>query len=75
MPPSLSRRLQPYACLVSAVTLLSSITPVMKYLFQHTDVRPIGMAGIRVAIGFALLLGMSLVKERRALMSLAPRDL
>jgi len=75
MPPSLSRRLQPYACLILAVTLLSSITPVMKYLFQHTDVRPIGMAGIRVAIGFALLLGMGLMKERRALMSLAPRDL
>ena len=75
MPQPLSRRLQPYICLVSAVILLSSITPVMKYLFQHTDVRPIGMAGIRVAIGFAVLLGMSLVKERRALLSLAPRDL
>lgn len=75
MSQSLSRRLQPYLCLVSAVTLLSSITPVMKYLFRHTDVGPIGMAGIRVAIGFTVLLAMSLVKERRALLSLAPRDL
>lgn len=75
MPPSLLRRLQPYVCLVSAVTLLSSITPAMKYLFQHTDVHPVGMAGIRVAIGFALLLAISLVKERSGLMSLAPRDL
>jgi drug/metabolite transporter (DMT)-like permease len=74
MSQSLSRRLQPYVCLVSAVTLLSSITPVMKYLFQHTDVLPIGMAGIRVTIGFALLLAISLIKERTALRSLAPRD-
>ena len=75
MPQRLSRRLQPYLCLMSAVILLSSITPVMKYLFQHTDVQPIGMAGIRVAIGFAVLLGISLVKERRALLSLDPWDL
>ena len=64
MSQPLSRRLQPYVCLVSAVTLLSSITPVMKYLFQHTDMRPIGMAGVRVAIGFILLLAISLAKER-----------
>ena len=75
MPQSLGHRLQPYLCLVSAVTLLSSITPAMKYLLQHTDVLPIGMAGIRVAIGFALLLAISLVKEPRTLMSLAPFDL
>ena len=75
MPQSLGHRLQPYLCLVSAVTLLSSITPVMKYLFQHTDVLPIGMAGIRVAIGFALLLAISLIKEPRALTALSPRDL
>ena len=75
MSQSWSRRLQPYVCLVSAVTLLSSITPVMKYLFQHTDVLPISMAGIRVAIGFALLLSISLIKERTALTSLAPLDL
>ncbi len=75
MPQPLIRRLQPYICLVSAVILLSSITPVMKYLFQRTDMQPIGMAGIRVAIGFAVLLGISLVKERRALLSIALRDL
>lgn len=75
MSQSLSRRLQPYVCLVFAVTLLSSITPVLKYLLQHTDVLPIGMASIRVAIGFALLFGISLIKERTALTSLTPRDL
>ena len=75
MSQPLSRRLQPYVCLLSAVILLSSITPVMKYLFQHTDILPIGMAAIRVAIGFALLLTISVVKERRGLMSLTPRDL
>jgi drug/metabolite transporter (DMT)-like permease len=75
MSQPLSRRLQPYVCLVLAVTLLSSITPVMKYLFQHTDVRPIGMAGMRVAIGFVLLLALSLAKERRGLTALGARDL
>ena len=72
---SLSRRLHPYVCLISAVIVLSSITPTMKYLFQHTEIHPIGMAGIRVAIGFGLLLAISLMKERAALISLTPRDL
>ncbi len=69
--PSTSR-FQPYVCLVSAVTLLSSITPAMKYVLQHSGVLPIGMACIRVAIGFVFLFAISVYKERRELTSLGP---
>ncbi len=65
----------PLACLIGVVLLLSSVTPVIKYVFQHSHVQPIGLASFRVMIGFLLLLSMTWLLDRRGLLSLSLRDL
>ena len=53
--------LLPLACLLGVVVLLSSVTPVVKYIFQHSTVQPIGLAYFRVVIGFLPLLALMVV--------------
>jgi drug/metabolite transporter (DMT)-like permease len=65
----------PLACLLGVVVLLSSVTPVIKYVFQHSHVQPIGLASLRVMIGFLLLLSMTWLLDRRGLLSLSLKDL
>jgi drug/metabolite transporter (DMT)-like permease len=65
----------PLACLIGVVLLLSSVTPVIKYVFQHSHVQPIGLASFRVVIGFLLLLSMTWLLDRRGLLSLSRADL
>ena len=64
----------PLLCLVGVVMLLSSVTPVIKYVFQHSHLQPVGLAGFRVIIGFLLLLVITWLWDRRGLMSLSPAD-
>src|SRR6188472_1342567 len=64
----------PLLCLVGVVLLLSSVTPVIKYVFQHSHLQPVGLAGFRVIIGFLLLLVITWLWDRRGLMSLSPTD-
>src|SRR5262247_3482895 len=59
-PNDLSRRATPFvplACLFAAIVLLSSVTPVIKYVFQHSSFQPIELASFRVIIGFVGFLG------------------
>lgn len=65
----------PLACLLGVVVLLSSVTPVVKYIFQHSTFQPIGLAYFRVVIGFVFLLAITWLCDRRGLMSLATADL
>ena len=65
----------PLACLVGVVVLLSSVTPVIKYVFQHSHVQPLGLACFRVMIGFLLLLAVTWLWDRRGLLSLSAPDL
>ena len=65
----------PLACLAGVVLLLSSVTPVIKYVFQHSHVHPLGLACFRVMIGFVLLFVMTWLWDRRGLLSLSPLDL
>ena len=67
--------LLPLACLLGVVVLLSSVTPVVKYIFQHSTVQPIGLAYFRVVIGFLPLLALTWLCDRRGLMSLTTGDL
>ena len=67
--------LVPLVCLVGVVLLLSSVTPVIKYVFQHSHVHPMGFACFRVMIGFLFLFAMTWLWDRRGLMSLSPADL
>jgi drug/metabolite transporter (DMT)-like permease len=61
----------PLACLIGVVLLLSSVTPVIKYVFQHSHVQPIGLASFRVMIGFLLLFSITWLLDRRGLLSLS----
>ena len=65
----------PLACLFGVVLLLSSVTPVIKYVFQHSHMHPIGLAYFRVLIGFVFLLPITWLWDRRGLLSLAAADL
>src|SRR5690349_6003605 len=56
--------LSPVLCLLGAVVLLSSVTPIIKYVFQYSELHPIGMAGFRVTIGFSFLLLSTLLCDR-----------
>ena len=61
----------PLVCLAGVVLLLSSVTPVIKYVFQHSHLHPIRLASFRVMIGFLLLLTITWLWDRRGLMSLS----
>jgi len=61
----------PLLCLVGVVLLLSSVTPVIKYVFQHSHLHPIRLASFRVMIGFLALLTITWLWDRRGLMSLS----
>jgi len=56
----------PLLCLLAAVVLLSSITPAIKYVFQHSDLHPIALAGFRVTIGFVFLFLSTMLWDRRS---------
>lgn len=64
----------PLACLLGVVLLLSSVTLVIKYVFQHSGVHPIGLAWFRVMIGFLLLFAITLFWDRRGLLLLGTAD-
>jgi drug/metabolite transporter (DMT)-like permease len=64
----------PLLCLVGVVLLLCSVTPVIKYVFQHSHIQPVGLACFRVMIGFLFLLAITWLWDRRGLMSLSAAD-
>jgi len=64
----------PMVCLVGVVLLLSSVTLVIKYVFQHSAMQPIGLAWFRVMIGFVFLFAITLFWDRRGLLSLGTAD-
>lgn len=66
--------LRALVCLLAAVLLLSSISPVIKYVFEESDLHPIGMAGLRVLIGFLFLLPTALVWDRSCAKTLRVAD-
>jgi len=65
----------PMACLFGVVLLLSSVTLVIKYVFQHSGMQPAGLAWFRVMIGFVSLFAITLFWDRRGLLLLDLSDL
>ena len=47
--------------------LLSSVTPVVKYIFQRSTIQPIGLAYFRVVVGFLPLVALTWLCERGGL--------
>jgi len=62
-------------CMLAAVGLLSTFAPVMKFVFQHSDISPLSLACIRVMIGFIFLLTVTLCRDRRDLLYLGRADI
>src|SRR5215203_1587982 len=65
----------PLLCLLGVVVLLSSVTLVTKYVFQHSPVQAMSLAMIRVSIGFVFLLAITLLWDWRGLVALGVRDM
>lgn len=65
---------KPFLYLSWAVMLLSIVPTVTKYVFQQSDIDPVGIACARVGIGFLFLLVAALVRDRRGLAALSLRD-
>src|SRR5215208_6798052 len=65
----------PLLCLLGVVLLLSSVTLVIKYVFQHSPVQPMSLAMIRVAIGFVFLFAIALLWDWRGILSLSLYDM
>jgi drug/metabolite transporter (DMT)-like permease len=61
----------PILCLLAAVVLLSSITPAIKYVFQHSDLHPMALATLRVLIGFYVLMLSTMLWHRRGVKDMA----
>jgi|SRR5215217_1449525 len=65
----------PLVCLLGVVVLLSSVTLVTKYVFQHSPVQAMSLAMIRVSIGFVFLFAITLLWDWRGLVALGVRDI
>ena len=50
-----SSQIIPAFCLIGVVALLSSITPTMKYVLQHSSLTFLSIANGRIVIGFLFL--------------------
>lgn len=72
MPPS---PVVPLFCLLGVVVLLSSVTLVIKYVFQHSSVQAMPLAVIRVAIGFVFICAITLLWDWRGLISLGHHEI
>lgn len=68
-------RIVPLACLLGVVVLLSSVTLVIKYVFQHSAVQAMPLAMTRVALGFVFLFAITLLWDWRGLLSLGYREI
>jgi drug/metabolite transporter (DMT)-like permease len=64
----------PVLCLFGVVALLSSITPTMKYVFQHSSVTFLSMASGRIVIGFLFLAAVTACLDWKGLRALSLAD-
>jgi drug/metabolite transporter (DMT)-like permease len=64
----------PVLCLLGVVALLSSITPVMKYVLQHSGLTFLSVANVRIVIGFLFLAGITACWDWKGLRALGISD-
>lgn len=69
-----ANRCIPIFCLLGVVVLLSSITPTMKYVFQHSGLNVLDVAIGRVVIGFLFLAGITVCMDWRGLRSMRAKE-
>ena len=64
------RHVVPILCLIGVVTLLSAITPTLKYVYQHSHLDFMSLACGRVVIGFLFLAAISTWMDPRGFRAL-----
>lgn len=69
-----STQLVPLLCLLGVVALLSSITPTMKYVLQHSSLTFLSIASGRIVIGFLFLAVVTACFDWKGLQSLTIAD-
>ena len=69
-----SSHLIPAFCLIGVVALLSSITPTMKYVLQHSSLTFLSIASGRIVIGFLFLSAVTACFDGKALRSIGIAD-
>ena len=69
-----SSHLIPAFCLIGVVALLSSITPTMKYVLQHSSLTFLSIASGRMVIGFLFLAAVTACFDGKALRSIGIAD-
>ena len=65
-----SSQVVPILCLLGVVALLSSITPTLKYVLQHSGLTFLSIAGGRIIIGFLFLVCITAYQDWRELRAL-----
>jgi drug/metabolite transporter (DMT)-like permease len=73
-PKASSSQVVPVLCLLGVVILLSSITPTMKYVFQHSSLSFLSIANGRIIIGFLFLAAITACLDWKGLRSLSLAD-
>ena len=69
-----SSQVIPAFCLIGVVALLSSITPTMKYVLQHSSLTFLSIASGRIVIGFLFLAAVTACIDGKGLRSVGIAD-
>jgi drug/metabolite transporter (DMT)-like permease len=73
-PRHSSSQVVPILCLLGVVALLSTITPTMKYVLQHSSMTFLSIASGRIVIGFVFLAVVTACLDWQGLRSLSIAD-
>jgi drug/metabolite transporter (DMT)-like permease len=73
-PDESSSQAVPILCLLGVVALLSSITPTLKYVLQHSGMTFLSIASGRIVIGFLFLAGITACVDWKGLRALSAVD-
>jgi len=66
--------LAPPLFLLSAVLMLGTVSPVIRFILQQHEIEPLDLAFIRIAVAFVFLLVATLLQDREEFLALTPAD-
>ncbi|TAL09054.1 MAG: DMT family transporter [Nitrospirae bacterium] len=66
--------LAPPLFLLSAVLMLGTVSPVIRFILQQHEIEPLDLAFIRIVVAFVFLLVATLFQDREEFFALAPAD-
>jgi len=66
--------LAPPLFLLSAVLMLGTVSPVIRFILQQHEIEPLDLAFVRIAVAFVFLLVATLFQDREEFLALTPTD-